>query len=172
MGSKASFKMIFKENPGSWMFPSLLPQQPLKIFNPESFSFFLIIAAPAAPRALSNVEMALRESCWAETIHGFPIRSSHYPGIVLTLYKRQTWGHICFADLVWRVDIVCMFSWVGTFCVAPTLNWEGNIFPYFLCPPWTFPLWNMCCIVVLLFCFFLFPKELTGNRYFPSDTLI
>lgn len=37
--------------------------------------------------------------------------------------------------------------WAGTLCVAPALNWEGNIFPYFLCPLWTSPLWNMCCIV-------------------------
>lgn len=51
--------------------------------------------------------------------------------------------------------------WAGTLCVAPALNWEGNIFPYFLCPLWTSPLWNMCCIVgfVVVVGFFSPPSQ-------------
>lgn len=161
---------------GSWMCPSPLPLQPLKIFNPKSSFFFffnLIIAAPAAPGALSNVEMALRESCQARTLHGFPHKVFPLSGGCSHAVQA---GNLKAHLLCWPCPSSghCLHVLrVGTLCVAPALNWEGNIFPCFLCPLWTFPLWNMRCIVGFVGLVWFFSlKELTGNRYFPSDMLI
>lgn len=158
MGSKASFKMIFKENPGCFLLPS-----PCSLYRYLTQSHYFFFFSPnhcssSSPKSIEQCGngtwgiMSGWDTPWLPH-KVFPLSGdcSHAAQVAKLKPHLLCWPCVSSGHCLHVL-------WAGTLCSSCTELGRKH-FPYFPCPLWTFPLWNMCCIVGLVIYLFFFSRN-------------